>query len=467
MLKYRYYLLLVLFGFITSAKAEKALIYGKAESYAGKTLRIEVTANPFLGIKKSIKTFEVAADGAFRAEIDVDKTELVSIPLYTYTGFLYVQPKGQYKIKLPPFRNLSPEQKLNPFFEPEELMLGVVSDDKYELNRAVRMFDDELDRFINQNFTAVYLKKEQSAGAAFAEKLQEKYSSNPNKFLQEYIKYRLGFLYFLAFPNDFERLEKMYFSNGITAVNNPACISLYKKLYGNFLDGYLKQKNQLQLTKALEQTSPYKAVNEIMKRYPAYRDKIFRNRIIATAVYDSYARKMMNKADALSILKSVKQQSEDDYNRMLCDDFTAKITHLQKNTKAPDFNIDGKTLAGYKGKYIYLNFCNTQNYACRQDFKLMQKLQQQFGKYIRFVSIACDWDRRKYRQFMAEHHYDWDFLEVDSNNKRLLKKYGIKAFPAYILINDKGEIVKADAPSPKENIRMEFVKIAREMSKKK
>ncbi len=448
------------------AKAEKVVVYGTAESYAGKTLQIEVTSNPFLGIKRAIQTFEVAANGTFRVEIDMEKTELISIPLYTYTGFLYVQPKEQYEIKLPPFRNLSPAQKLNPFFEPEELMLGVVSKNKYELNRVIRMFDDELDRFISRNFTAVYQKKEQSEGIEFAEKLQQKYSDNPNNFFQEYIKYRLGFLDFLAFPNNFEQLEKKYFNNGFTATNNPACVSLYKKLYGSFLDAHLKKKNQLQLTKAMTQNSPYTAINNIMMRYPAYQNKIFRNRIIATATYDSYLNEMMSKTAALSIFKAIKQQSSDDYNRMLCNDFITQITHLQKNTKAPDFNISGKTLADYKGKYLYLNFCNTQNYTCRQDFKLIQKLQQQFGKYVQFVSIACDWDNKKYQQFIAKHHYNWDFLKAE-NKGQLLKDYGVKVFPTYVLINAKGDIVNANAPSPKENIKMMFVKIAREMVNKK
>ncbi len=467
MIKKIYIGLLLFLTICFVAKAEKVVVYGTAKSYAGKTLRIEVNRNPFTSNKKVLKTFEVATDGTFRATIDVDKTELITIPLYTYTGFLYVQPKGEYKVKFPPFQDLSSAQKLNPYFEPEELMLGVVSNNKYELNRAIRIFDDELDRFISKNFRIIYQKKQQSKGIAFAEKMQQKYADNPNNFFQEYIKYRLGFLDFLAFPNNFEQLEKKYFNNGFTATNNPACVSLYKKLYGNFLDAQLKKKKQLQLTKAMTQHSFYVAINNIMKSYPIYQDKVFRNRIIATASYDSYQNKMMSKTTALSVFRTIKQQSNNDYNRMLCNDFITQITHLQKNTKAPDFNVAGKTLADFKGKYVYLNFCNTQNYTCQQDFKLMQQLQKQFGKYIQFVSIACDWDDKKYQQFITKHHYNWDFLKVENNNTKVVKAYGVKVFPTYVLINPKGDIVKANAPSPKENIRMTFIKIAREMVNKK
>lgn len=464
----RYFLLILTIVFITTLKAEEVTIYGNNTSYASKSLQIVVNTNPFMAHKKVLKTFDVANDGSFKVIINIDKTELITIPLYTYTGFLYVQPNGKYEIKLPPLKKLSPAQKLNPFFEPEELMLGVVSKDKKELNRLIRIFDDNLDRFINNNFNSIYRRKQQSKGIEFSEQLTQKYANINNAFFQQYVKYRLGFLEFLAYPNNFELLQKKYFRNGFTATNNPACVSLYKKLYSNFLDGYLKHKNQLALTKAMATALPFKAIAKIMEQYPTYKNKVFRDRIIATATYDSFVQKFISKTKALAIFKALKKQSTNSYNKMLCSDFINKITHLQHNTKAPNFNIEGKTLADYKGKYLYLNFCNTQNYACQQDFKLMQQLQKQFGKYVHFVSIVYDWDIKKYQQFMAKHSYNWDFLVADRNStNNLLQQYNIKAFPSYTLITPYGDILKTNAPSPKDNIRVEFVKIAREMMQKK
>ncbi len=463
----KHVILLSLLLLAIKGKADKAVIYGTAKTYAGKTLRIEVTTNPFLGIKKDIQSFKVAEDGTFRVEVDLKQTELVTIPLYVYAGFLYVQPNKEYEIKLPPFSALSPAQKLNAYFEPEELMLGVVSKDKNELNRTIRMFDDELDRFINRNFTRIYLRKAQSVGVDFSKQLQQQYGENANSFFQEYMKYRLGFLEFLASPNSLESLQGKYFANGAMAMNNPACVSLFKKLYGSFFDGYLKHKNQLELSKAMAGTSPYKAINALIKHYPAYQNDIFRNRIMVTAAYNSFVRKMMSKPTVLDIFKSVKQQSKNPYNRMLCNDFIAEITHLQKKMKAPNFDVDGKTLADYKGKYLYLNFCNTQNYTCQQDLRLMQKLHQQFGKYVKIISLVFDSDIKKYQQFQAKHNYEWDFLLVEKSGEKLLKEYGVKALPFYVLIDDNGNIIKANAPSPKDNIRSEFIKITRKQYQRK
>lgn len=459
-------LFFTLLAFHVGSFADKITIHGNAPSYSGDKLQIMYHEDAFIYQVKKLDDFNVDANGQFKIDIELSETRLIFIPLGIYKGFLYLEPGKQYEIKLPPKKELSPAQKLNPFFEADELMLGIVNHQENELNILIRELDDKLDSFINQNFHKIYRKKDQSPGINFVQELKLKYANIDNSFFKKYLKYRLGFLDFLAYPNAFVKIENEYFSGKKIQVYNPAYMSLFKKQYGNFLNTYIKQKEATKVNEALQSNETYAQLNQLLKTYPAYQNAQFRDLLIASSIFDSYSRKFIGSKKALKIYKDIIQSSSVAYNQNLCRNLIARITHLKPGYPAPNFKIGDVNLANYKGKYLYLNFCNTQSYPCIQDFKEMEKLREQFGENIEFLSIACDWDLLKFHHFVQTNKYPWPILHI-GNQHQLIHQYNVKAFPSYFLIDPKGNIVKAPASSPKENIRMDFIKIAREILKKK
>ena len=457
--------LLIILAFSLQTMAEKVIISGTTPSYAGTNLKVKFHSESFTYNDQQLAEFKVDANGNFSCEFDLDQTQLVFIPLGIYKGFVYLEPGKEYELKFPPKQELSPAQKLNPFFEADELMLGVANADSEELNLMIRKLDDKMDSFINQNFHKIYRKKEKSIGNDFSKELNNDYKSTENTFFKEYLKYRLGFLEFLAYPNSFLKIEEKYFLDQELQLKNPAYVSLYKKQYGNFLNGYFKQKESANLSAAFKSETTFKALTALMKKYPAYQNSQLRNMIIASSIFDSYTRKFISKGKTLSILKDLKQNTQNSYNKNLSSNYIAKITHLQKNYPAPNFTIGDHSLANYKGKYLYLNFCNTQSYPCVQDFKEIEKLKQQFGQHIEFLSIACNWNENTVLDFLQKNAYSWPIVPIGDQHQ-LIHQYKVKAFPSYVLIDPSGNIAKAPAAGPKENIRMEFIKIARDAARK-
>ncbi|PXY00685.1 hypothetical protein DF185_12295 [Marinifilum breve] len=448
-----------------AANAEKVILSGTAKTYAGSTISIMYHTDAFTYTSEKITDFKVDVNGEYSVELDIDKTQLIYLPLEVYKAFMYVEPGKKYELRLPPKQELTPAQKLNPFFEADELMIGIANVEPNELNRIIRTLDDKMDSFINQNFYKIYRKKEKSAGIQFSEQLKQEFGSIKNKFFTEYFRYRLGFLEFLSNPNSFLKIENNFFQNQKIQLNNPAYMSLYKKQYGNFFNGYFKQKESLALSNAYKAENTYAEIKKLMQKYPAYNNAQLLDMIIATSTFDSYTRKFIGKEKTLSILQDVIKASNHTYNKKLCRNYISNITHLQKNYPAPDFNLAGVQLDDYKGKYLYLNFCNTQSYPCLQDFKEIEKLKQQFGQHIEFLSIVCDWDVKKWLEFSKTNKYSWKFIPIGDQHQ-LIHEYNVKAFPSYVLIDPKGNIVKAPAQAPKEYIHLEFIKIARDAARK-
>ena len=450
---------------ISVSLAENVRIFGSNTSYAGSKIEIKYHTDVFTYSEKKIAEFNILADGSFSINLDLKEVKLVFLPLGVYKGYLYLEPGKEYEIKLPPKKELSPVQKLNPFFEQEELLIGVTHADPNDINILIRKLNDRIDPFVSQNFHKIYRRKDKSIGIGFSEKLKSEYKDVKDNFFQDYLTYRLGFIEYLAYPSSFVKIEKKYFENQKIKLNNSAYTSLYKKQYGNFLTGFFSQKESLELSKALKSETTYRDIYELMRNYPAYKNIDFRELVIATSVFDAFTRKFYSRKKTLEILSQLKEHSTNQYNQDLCENYINKITHLQINYPAPNFSIGEVQLADYQGKYLYLNFCNTESYPCLQDFKEIKKLKHQFGEHIEFLSIACDWDVNKFIDFTSKKTLEWPIIHI-GNQEHLLNAYGVKAFPTYILISPEGKIIKAPAQGPKENIQLEFIKIARDAVRK-
>lgn len=441
-----------------TCKPGNVVVFGEAKSYAGNQITVMHHSNSFTYTEKRITDFTVNQNGKFSFEFQLDETMLIFFHLGAYKAFLYVEPDRKYEIKLPPKQELTPAQKLNPFFKPEELMLGVLHAKPNELNLLIRQFDDQLDAFVHQNFHRIYRQKEKSPGKIFSKQINKEFEQVKHNFFSNYMEYRLGFLEFLSAPENFIAIENKYFKHRKILTNNPAYISLYKKQYGNFFDGYFKQKETKNLSKALLSKNTYGEISKLMQKYPAYQDIRLRNLIIATSVFDAYGRNFIAKNKALSILNAVLNASETAYTKEFCKNLLAEMTKLRENSPAPYFKINNIALSDYKGKYLYLNFCHTQSHVCVQDFKEMEKLKQQFGQHVAFLSIVCD--ESKNPSFSYD-EYSWKFVPL-SNQSNLLENYNLVAFPSYFLIDPQGNIVKAPAQGPRENIHLEFLRIMRD-----
>jgi thioredoxin-related protein len=97
--------------------------------------------------------------------------------------------------------------------------------------------------------------------------------------------------------------------------------------------------------------------------------------------------------------------------------------------------------------------------------ELMQKLHEKYKDQIDFVTISLDQDTVIINKFVNEKNYPWTFL-YNGDDYQLLYDYGIKTFPAFVLIDSNGRIVQYPAYKPSEIIEDTFQRMIRESTKK-
>ena len=136
---------------------------------------------------------------------------------------------------------------------------------------------------------------------------------------------------------------------------------------------------------------------------------------------------------------------------------------LAKGQPSPEFDykdINGKnvSLKDLAGKNVYIDVWATWCGPCKAEIPHLKEMEAaHHGKNIEFVSISIDKqeDVEKWEKMVAEKELKGVQLFSDKDWKSdFVQEYAIEGIPRFILVNDEGKIVSADAPRPSEKDRL-------------
>ena len=138
-------------------------------------------------------------------------------------------------------------------------------------------------------------------------------------------------------------------------------------------------------------------------------------------------------------------------------DLEIEWADLKSGLPAPDF--DGTTregqsvsLSDLKGQNVYVDVWATWCGPCIAEIPSLKEIEHDYeNKNIEFISISIDnqKDKEKWMKFIDDRSLGGTQLFADGDwNSTVVNAYNIKGIPRFILIDENGNIVKADAPRP-------------------
>lgn len=238
---------------------------------------------------------------------------------------------------------------------------------------------------------------------------------------------------------------------------------------------YLKPNSEVNLTmnaKEFDETIVYKGkgVNESnFIAQQALKDEQFQDtafkldQAIFVTMLDG---KLKNDTEALEKgdfdpeFKAALKQSFESFHQYASEEYErASKANKLTGKPSPEFDYEnykgGKTkLADLKGKYIYIDLWATWCAPCRAEIPYLQKIEEKYhGKNIEFVSISIDKmkDHEKWQKFVTDKHLGGTQLMADKDwESEFVTNYGVTGIPRFILIDPKGNVVKADAARPSD-----------------
>lgn len=153
---------------------------------------------------------------------------------------------------------------------------------------------------------------------------------------------------------------------------------------------------------------------------------------------------------------------------------TAYYNQVLENNKlngsvSPSFDYDnykgGKTkLEDFKGKYVYIDIWATWCGPCIGEIPSLKKVEEKYhDKNIVFVSISIDKvkDMEKWKTMIEKKELGGIHLIADNDwNSKFIQDFKVTSIPRFILLDPKGNIIKADAErpsSPKLEIELDIL----------
>lgn len=410
-LQLRILLLLPLLLAWHSATASTTIVYGKDSTYIGQKLQLYSWDDGWNYNKTLLDSCHVNADGSFRFKFSLSETRKAYIHLGKYNGCLFVEPGKTYHINLPLYEAESQADLLNPYYQPQELLLSFTNLAKDDLNMQIAAFEDAFD-----HQWALLLKQQPITPQHIEHAIANIDSICPatdNLFMQQYRNYRYALmvnLYATAAPN---LSIKTYFLQQPVLYHQPAYWEAFEAIFPHFdhLTGLYGNLPLFELA--------------IMQKVEIGDLPIEKLTHIQTASNKKIATAMQQKKSSVT------------------EGHTIAIDKL--------INIHGDTIIWKDLNFpqAYIIFANTKLNESLADIDYIQKIGRKYKDKCLFLLIFTDQDIHAIQQ-ACQHLTNHYFVVSTQQNPQLVHAFQQTHAPSYFVLDANSRLIKVPAPRPKD-----------------
>ncbi len=437
----------------TTAIADTTTIHGYLPGGENHEIRL-------LTISDRISFYEVVLDramidssGKFSFSLDLKETMVAFLDMDYYSVSIYLEPSVNYKIisDSVPFDNL-----YRPYTKKERLPCTITSDKKPELNKLISEFNLIYNNFIEENFQQIYAKRRRYLIYNFADSMKVRYDSIENEFFQNYITYKIAGIELAGAPTQRARLFTKYLKDKPVLYNHPEYMFFFNQFFNQYITSVSKSAKVNDLKYTVNYLADYPALLDSMGKDTLLRNEVIRELVMLKELKDIYYSGNYYHKNIIKMLKDISENDVFPEHRLIAENIIKVLTKLNPGTDAPDFvlpDIVGDTVkfSSFFGKPVYLGFLTTWSYACLGEMKILKDVYEKYKNKVNFVMVSLDEDPDIVRKLVKEKGYGWPFL-YNGDGYDVLRAYGVKTFPLFVLINSEGKISEYPAPKPSENI---------------
>ncbi len=452
------FLLLSFHGF-----AQSSMVSGKAKSYANQFLRVYVYDDLLTLREQQIAKVAIDSAGNFKVFLPLKYTAFVILKTETSHSSLYVDPAKNYLVSIPKLDAQSVATIGVEAYAP----LKINSADSMELNVLIAKFENYLSDFYQRNLALIARKGIKKEAEKFKQAMRIRFASSNNPYFKSYVRFKLGTLEAAGGYNE-RYLFRNYFS-GMVEYKSLEYMQFFDQTFTKHLEQLAGTSKGALIEQAISQKRNYSlAMSEILRADSLFKNDTLRELLLLKGLNEFYYLPKINKRNVLSLLAFVEKNGKHVENKKIARNIISLLTKMEVGSAAPTFALPDMSnkvvkLSDYKGRLVYLDFWATWCLPCLQEMKLKQMLKDKYADDIVFVSISIDKKFATMKNYLEKNkQYNSIFL-FGGNDESIKENYNVKAIPAYVLIDRDGDILKAPALKPSENIEQLF----KELLKKK
>ncbi len=459
----KFFPVLIFFLFLlipVSTEAQPVKLYGQAPAYSGHHLVFYRYQNFINFQKEALFTMEVDDTGRFAITADLAHTTYVFTDMGQYRAFIYLEPGKQYQLVLPPYGNLAAAQKLNPFFEPELIPLGIANAAAGELNRLIYDFDEAFAYQFDKYAPELFSTQNRTLALTIIDTLENRFPVG-HPFFIRHKTYHYARLLRLAQRRQERQIISEYFSGQPVDFYLPAYWEAFREIFSGFPIPDITGHQEGFASGAKADSSSFRGLEQALASDTLFTRTDLREAVLIWSLLESFYKKTDSETIILALMEQASREAYSPEIKEVAAVLFHKMTLLRPGTPAPDFELKDlngmvRTLGEYKGKFVYLNFMHSQDFASQKALNTLSPLARDLKRELEVVTILLDEDEQAAREYInSTLQPGWDILIIDDRSL-ILEEYDVHAVPAYFLIDPEGKIVLSPSPAPLENFREVF-----------
>ncbi len=449
-------------------------IFGNSPEHAHTDIILYKYSDYITRTEEVIDTFFVDTSGNFSCTFPLKHTQEIFMYLGAYKCFLFAEPDSTHEILLPPPREKTLQDDINPYFKHENISLGVKNPYPNDLNLHIYKFNTIYERFLTKNFQVLLVLRDKSLVDKLERQLDSVFKDYSDPFFDTYSSFRIYTLRHMTYERDMNKTTKKYFINSKPDYYNPPYISLFQMLWQDYiLNNHMKELGTDMKQSIIFGKSPT-MFKERLDSYVSFRNDTLQELILLQSLYDCFKdpvtfpeQTVRQTLDSVILLTKIPEHIT------IAQSILSQQNSLQEHDSAPDFTLYTADslpikLSAYRGTHVYLGFCRSENLECIQNYKVLQKIQENTKGYLEIILVSYEEDFRTFNDFVKNNseNYNWTFV-YGKNNSEIAKKYKVSAMPSFILIDPNGDIELLQAPHPIDNFQQKFAAVYKKWKAKK
>ncbi|MDR2926628.1 MAG: redoxin domain-containing protein [Cytophagaceae bacterium] len=432
---------------------------GAAPEYRGLYIEFNCYRNFIIPETERVAVMLIDNNGDFDFTFAMDETGYVFADLGRFRVYIYAEPGMSYTLVFPPFEPITDEQKLNPLFQPEEIPFGIKNTETQALNRNIIEFNDAFEYIYNTNAVSLFTSPSGNRAEELIKQMDERFTcTHPYFVLHKKYSY-------LKLRHLSHRTQKKALMAHLTECAPIYNLPVYWEIFRTLMSGYQPvnylASSKTSLSAAINLGMPFDSIITTLLSDTLFRNREFAETWMLFKLFESFYGKSISEKRCMEITQSAVEYASTEQIRLMASLFFKKMSALRAGTAAPVFSLFNRRertveLSDYKGKFLYLGFVHTKNYACLLDMSVIEQFEKTMKNELRIVTVVIDDDFDAMVEFMKKNsQYKWDFLHF-GKQPTLLNSYAVKGAPLYYLIDPEGNLSLSPAPSPQENFRQLF-----------
>ncbi|TVR41007.1 MAG: TlpA family protein disulfide reductase [Cryomorphaceae bacterium] len=443
-------LILLLFFSALPLFASQVHIRGEAPDYVNTQVLFYATEDGLSQLQRVIHVAESDAQGRFEATFPWDETGEIDIYIRHIRGTMIVQPNRRYEVFFPPLH----KEQVRSFGGNTHVDLVFLNLPDNDPNALISQLHVAVDSFLVANVALVGSRAFKPKFESFETSMQQRFN-HVDAYTATELHYILASTAFQTQVYTRRDLFDKYLKSS-SFEPHPMFFAFLGSFFQKYFARFGANHGPDLIPKALASRDPGPALLELIQKDEFLERDVLREMVAVQALIEAYYLQADGR-NVLRVLEHLGENASTEYLQKASHNVITALTRASKGFPAPELKFydqhnEQVSLEDFRGKYVYLEFFATWCSDCPKDQSLLPALIAEYSEVVEVVSVVVDSPREAFQRHLSKYpQLKWPVL-FDDTGFESRDRFGLRALPAYFLIDPEGNFYRSPAKSPSAGI---------------